>query len=165
MDLIIFKAINGLAGNFYILDLLAVFLAKYFPYVLLLVFLIILWRKKGKILWIGLVSAFASRYILTEVIRYFYSRPRPFEVLSITQLVEHSPGGSFPSGHMAFFFALSAGVYFWNKKAGVWFFIASSLIGLARIFAGLHWPSDILGGAALGFLIFRIAKIVYEFSE
>ena len=39
-----------------------------------------------------------------------------------------------------------------NKKAGIFFFLASFLIGLARVFSGIHWPSDILVGALVGIL-------------
>ncbi len=59
---------------------------------------------------------------------------------------------SFPSGHAAFFFALSTAVYFYNKKWGVFFFIASSLLSIGRIMGGVHYPSDILGGAIIGVL-------------
>lgn len=77
-------------------------------------------------------------------------------VKMITPLIEHVPDSSFPSGHAAFFFALSAGVYSFNKKAGIWFFVASSLIGLARVFAEIHYVSDILGGFIVAILSFGL---------
>jgi len=41
-------------------------------------------------------------------------------------------------------------VYLYNKKWGIGFFIATILITLGRVMAGVHYPSDILGGALVG---------------
>jgi undecaprenyl-diphosphatase len=68
----------------------------------------------------------------------------------VNQVIEHSASGSFPSGHIAFLFALAIAVYFFNKKWGLVFFILSLLVGLARIFVGIHYPLDILGGIVIG---------------
>jgi len=106
--------------------------------------------KTIKIVVLSLGAALFSRLIIVEIIRWFYFRPRPFIALQVHQLLEHSASSSFPSGHAAFFFALSAVIYFYNKKAGLLFFAASFLIGLARIFVGIHYPLDILAGALIG---------------
>ena len=58
------------------------------------------------------------------------------------------------------FFALSAGVYSFNKKAGIWFFVVSALIGLARVFAGVHYFSDIVGGLAVGLFSFWVISFL-----
>ena len=53
-------------------------------------------------------------------------------------------------------------IYFYNKKWGIVFFVAAILMALARIVAGVHYPLDILGGAAVGILsayaVFYFAK-------
>ena len=68
---------------------------------------------------------------------------------------------AFPSGHAAFFFALSTVVYFYNKKAGIGFFVASFLISISRVFGGVHWPTDILAGVLVGiFSAWFILKIL-----
>ena len=49
-----------------------------------------------------------------------------------------------------FFFAFSTAIYMYNKTWGAWFFVASTIVCLARVASGVHYPSDILGGAVLG---------------
>jgi undecaprenyl-diphosphatase len=76
---------------------------------------------------------------------------RPFSFYGFAPLIPES-GWSFPSGHMLWFFALSMTVWYTNRRWGTVFFILSALMGIARIYAGVHWPLDVLGGAVIGVL-------------
>lgn len=113
--------------------------------------------------YLAIFSAILSRFIVAEIIYFLAPKARPFVALeSVNQLVEHSATPAFPSGHASFYFALSAMIYFYNKKLGALFLASSSLIAIARVFVGLHWPSDILAGAIIGiffsFIVFRVFK-------
>lgn len=152
-DFYIFQKINQFAGNWHWLDLTSIFFAKYVGYILIfLLFLFLLknWKKYWRMVFWAFFSAVLSKFIICELIRFIWKRPRPFVENSVHLLLSHSPTPSFPSDHAAFYFALSTIVYFYNKKAGTLFLVASFFIGLARIFCGLHWPLDILGGAVIG---------------
>ncbi len=108
-------------------------------------------RKNWEMIVVVFAGALVARFGIVEVIRYFYDRPRPFEALpDINQIIFHAPGGSFPSGHAAFFFAIAAGVSRYYPKTSVLFYAAALSLSLNRVAAGLHWPSDILGGAVIG---------------
>ncbi|MEK7193801.1 MAG: phosphatase PAP2 family protein [Patescibacteria group bacterium] len=110
------------------------------------------WRQRIYFASLAALSVILSRGVITEAIRFLYPKLRPFAVLSIEPLINHSSSGSFPSGHSAAFFALAFVLLFFNKKWG-WRFLGMALImGLARIFVGVHWPSDILGGAVIGLI-------------
>lgn len=153
IDFIIFQQINNLAGKFVYLDALGVFFAEYLGYILVgLVFLIPFFYKKAgwKIIFHSLLAGILARFGIVELIRFFWLRPRPFIENNVNLLVEGADKASFPSGHAAFFFAISFIVYQYNKKTGLLFFIASSLIAISRVFVGVHWPLDILAGAAVG---------------
>ena len=50
---------------------------------------------------------------------------------------------------MTLWWAVTAAVYFYNKKLAVALAVASLIMGIARIYVGVHWPSDILGGMAI----------------
>jgi undecaprenyl-diphosphatase len=156
MNQYLFDLIFNLPGRNFLLEDAAIFFAKYLPYFLVLGFFILIfqqvgWRSRLFLFIEGALATILSRGLLTEIIRFFSPQPRPFEILNFSPLIPES-GYSFPSGHATFYFALAAIVFLWNKKWGSWYFIFAILNGAARIYAGVHWPGDILGGAAIGIL-------------
>jgi undecaprenyl-diphosphatase len=161
MDLYIFQQINGLVGKSVCWDGVGIFFAGYLGYIVIGLVFLIFW-KKWKIVSLSFLAAIFSRFGIVELIRFFWARPRPFIENNVNLLIEHQNTGSFPSGHAAFFFALSTVIFCYNKKAGILFFIASFLLSISRVFVGIHWPSDILAGAIVGifsgWLICKILK-------
>ena len=156
IDLYLFNLINGFAGKWQWLDYIGMFFAQYcewFLWLALILFLAINVKKNWKMFIEAFFAAGISKFVLAEIIRWLWFRPRPFVALNFVPLIEQRPTeASFPSGHASFYFAMSTIVYFYNKKAGIIFYIISTLIVLARVFCGVHWPSDILAGALLGIL-------------
>lgn len=163
MDYLIFEAINGFVGKSLCFDSLAVFCAKYLGYVLiftLFLFLLKDFKKYWPITLKALAGAVFARFAIVELIRFFWERPRPFVESNVNLLLEHAATSSFPSGHAAFYFAFSGLVYFYNKKIGLFFIIGASILSLSRVYAGIHWPSDILAGAVIGISLAWLIKIV-----
>ncbi len=153
IDLCLFQYINGLAGKSVCLDSLAIFFAEYLQYFLMAVlffFLIKNFKKYLPMVIVGLSASMLARFGIAEMIRFFWHRARPFVENSVNLLLNHDNSYSFPSGHAAFFFALSAVIYHYNKKTGIIFFVVSLLISVSRVFCGVHWPLDILGGIIVG---------------
>lgn len=165
MDIIFFQKLNGLAGVSDFLDDIIIFLASPFAYLVIfvLVFAFLfpdyfssnIKEKTFKIgIVVGLTASLFARFVIKEGIVFFHNVPRPFDILEgVNQLIVHSEAGSFPSGHAIFFFTLSTVLIFYNKKLGLFLFTSSVLIGLARVAAGVHWPSDVLVGASMGVMI------------
>lgn len=168
IDLYIFNLIHQFAGKLWPLDWLGILGAKYLAYFLViaaLYFLLRLKTSRGKLFFLSFasLSALLSRGFFAETIRFFYIRPRPFESLDFEPLIAHQSGGSFPSGHAALFFALAFALFYFNKKWGWWFLALSLFMGLARVFAGVHYPSDILGGIAVAAVsVFLVSKMFYK---
>ncbi len=133
-------------------------MAQYFPYALLVLFIVFVFRHKAlfyerSTLFVQGIGASLIARALVEVIRFFIHRLRPFASdPTIHELITKS-SYSFPSGHASFYFALAMVVYLHNKKWGVWFFIGALLNGVARVGVGVHYPTDIFGGAVLGVLV------------
>ena len=150
----LFDAIYSFSHRSALLDALGVFLAQYLAYILVLVFLILVLSHPGRrrrlaYLFEGGLAIIVSRGILTELIRFVYPHQRPFQALEFRPLIVDN-ANSFPSGHAAFFFALSYVIFTRNKKWGLFFFAASFVVCIARIYAGVHWPADIAGGILVG---------------
>lgn len=173
-DINLFHFFNNTAGHIRVFDSLVIFLSSYLQYFLVAAFILFLYfasyskREKLYIFWTTTLSIIVARLGITEIIRFFYHRPRPFLTIQAQKLLSNSQWfysdteWSFPSGHSAFFFAMATAIYLYNKRWGVWFFIAAILINISRIVAGVHYPSDILGGAIVGivtgYLIGRLAE-------
>ena len=157
LDLKIFYLFNNLASKNPVFDALIIFFADYLGYFLIIFFLLTLFfgsfrrSQKISIFFAAFSSMIIARFGIVSLIRFFYHRPRPFEAYNINILITNNEF-SFPSGHAALFFAMATAVYFYNKKLGLWFFAAAILMGLSRVISGVHYPSDIIGGAVIGIL-------------
>jgi undecaprenyl-diphosphatase len=167
LDVKLLYFFNNFAGKSQLFNTLTVFLASYLQYFLVVAFLLLLYfsayskRKKIYIFWTTTISSMVARLGITEIIRFFYHRPRPFITYQVHQLLSGNDW-SFPSGHSAFFFAMATAIYLYNKKWGVGFFIAAVIMNISRIIAGVHYPSDILGGMIVGvavaYAVFYLTK-------
>lgn len=173
LDVKLFYFFNDFVGKSQIFDALVVFLAAYLQYFLIAAFIVFLYlaayskREKIYIFWTTIISVVVARGVITEIIRFFYHRSRPFLALQVHKLLSSGwfysdTEWSFPSGHSAFFFAMAAVIYLYNKKWGIWFFMAAILMNISRIVAGVHYPSDIFGGmivgVIVGYVVFYIAE-------
>jgi undecaprenyl-diphosphatase len=65
---------------------------------------------------------------------------------------------SFPSDHASYFFALATLIWINNRPLGVFALFWAAITSSTRIYLGFHYPSDILGGAAIGVLMVILAQ-------
>ncbi len=154
-DLSLFQSLHAYAGLSGWIDGLGIFLARYLPLLVIAVAALFIvrakdWRARWQRFSLPTLATIAAWGVATPLIRLFYDRPRPPEILDITSLIPLPESGSMPSGHAAFFFALALAIFFLNRRWGTVFLAAAVLIALARVFVGVHWPTDVLAGAALG---------------
>jgi membrane-associated phospholipid phosphatase len=94
-------------------------------------------------------SALLARFGIVEPIYRFYKRPRPHDALSLRPIFRQNIP-SFPSGHAAFFFAFGTVILYFAPTYGVLILIGAGVMCVGRVVGGLHYPSDILGGALVG---------------
>jgi len=162
-DQSLFQSIYAFAYRSSIVDGIAIFSARFFPWVLIGAFILRLvfeknWRVRFYDFSLVFLSAILARGIVSEIIRFFYYRPRPPIVLSIQPLIPVPGSPAFPSGHATVFFALAMALFFISRRWGIWFFVSAVIIGVARVFVGVHWPLDIVGGAVIGIVCALILR-------
>lgn len=155
----IFNFIHQLVGHSRLLDLLAIFLAQYSGYILVLIAVFIIFsvkKYKDRLYNLAFVSlvVLISNGLLTKTIRFFFFKTRPFVDLGFQPLIEKSASeASLPSGHASFFFALAFALFYLGEKRwSLIFIIVSALMGLSRVYTGVHWPLDIIVGIVVAFL-------------
>jgi undecaprenyl-diphosphatase len=100
---------------------------------------------------------FCADKLSSSLIKELVSRPRPCHeiggipvVQGIHMLVECGSGKSFPSSHAVNNFAVAALFSTYYRRWRRWFFAWASLVALSRPAVGVHYPSDIVGGAVIG---------------
>ena len=155
MDISIFHALNSLAGHGMTWDQLIVFFGAYAQYPIGLALVILaFWSRQYRMFVAAFGAALVARLGVKTLILVFVHRARPFiDLANVRNLIGADISEnfqSFPSGHAIFFFALAMAVYMYDKRSGWWFFVFATLMGAARVAGGIHWPSDIVGGAILG---------------
>lgn len=115
-------------------------------------------RISGKLLFLEALLSGAAAWLVNQFIGLLYWRKRPFAVFSdnIHSLVNKDVlAKSFPSDHAAVAMSLAIIIFLWSPRVGIWFIALAVLISVARIFAGVHYPSDVIVGLALGAIIGR----------
>lgn len=158
MDLTLFRYLNDFVGHGGFVDGMIVFFASYLQYViaLALVALAFTSSRRFRMMVAAVISGVVARMALKPIIVMFIHRARPYVALQAVHNIIGPQTGeeyqSFPSGHALFFFALAAAIYMYDKRLGWWFFAGAILMGLARVTGGIHWPTDIIGGAGIGIL-------------
>jgi len=160
----IFLFINSFAGHSHMLDKIDIFLANDTPYIFILVELFLyFFMKKKKIALFAFYSVILG-LVINQAIGLFYFHNRPFMDGIATILIHHKPENSFPSDHTTFLFAITFSFMFFklDRFFEIFLFILAFLGGIARVYAGVHYPFDILGGIVTGF---AGALIVYLFKN
>jgi undecaprenyl-diphosphatase len=126
----------------------------YIAYVILLGISFFKGGKKGKIAAVGVIILILfTDQTSAKLIKELFERLRPCNALTDVITPLGCTGSfSFPSNHALNNFAAAAFYYRLFPKLKWILFITASLIALSRVYMGLHYPSDILGGAILGFI-------------
>lgn len=165
-DLNVFHAINHLAGHTPILDDTLAPLAHYGLEIYAVIF-VIAWfalpRREERKRHALVVSAIGGviALLINAIIGGFIFRPRPFTVPGVhaTQLIPHPADTSFPSDHVSGGFGFASAAWGNTARWFSWLFtILSVLMMFARVYVGVHWPTDVLAGLVIGIISGQIAK-------
>ena len=118
--------------------------------------------KKRK-LWFGslfLALAILASAVTVAALKHVIVRPRPYEVFQDLYVITRSGSSSFPSGHAALFAAFGAFMALYFRRAKILWVAVIIVGGLARVYQGVHYPSDVLEGWILATIIgWAVSKI------
>ena len=98
------------------------------------------------------LAAAAVALVVNQIVSHLWDRARPFvsHPDGLTLFTSHSTDASFPSDHAAAAFAIAAAVVALHRRTGIAFLGLATAITAVRVFEGLHYPTDVLAGAAIG---------------
>jgi undecaprenyl-diphosphatase len=91
---------------------------------------------------------------LAQFISHAVNRPRPFvaDPSSVHVFTQHAADPSFPSDHATAAFAIAVAILLRDRRWGAVALAFATVLAVGRVALGVHYPSDVLGGAALGAL-------------
>jgi undecaprenyl-diphosphatase len=93
------------------------------------------------------------------IIGHLWDRARPFVHHAHHLLVAHAADASFPSDHVTALAAVAFALLFRRRPIGWAVLAVTVLVAVARVMVGVHYPTDVLGGAADGLLIAIILSL------
>jgi undecaprenyl-diphosphatase len=171
-DTSLYLAINGWAGRNAVLDSIISFLANdYFMIIAMCSCLVFLWfgtrhpekrNSMQKTILITLIGIGITNGFVALCNAHFF-RIRPFNALpaETVHLLFYKPtDSSFPSNFAAVLFAIAFSVMIRNRRWGSLFLVMALIGGFSRVFVGIHYPLDILGGMAFGAAGFGIGYTI-----
>jgi undecaprenyl-diphosphatase len=163
-DLALFNWLNGFAGHTPWLDALMIVCAKYAPVVFALVLLGCWlrwrpdWQRAAALAGVAALLALG----IGQLVGMAFPRARPYAVTAATVLVPHAPDTSFPSDHAILALAVTVVLATASQRLALWLAGFSLLVLISRVYIGVHYPTDVLGGALLGalggWLTLRLAR-------
>jgi undecaprenyl-diphosphatase len=117
--------------------------------------LLALWARKPVVFTTVVTAATVwTADLLATVLKEVFDRERPYEVVATADpLLRWDVSTSFPSGHAATSAAGALILAFLLGRAGVWLGLLAVAIGFSRVYVGVHYPLDVLAGAALGLAV------------
>lgn len=158
MDYDVFKSINDFTSRHDGIEDVLSFIAQDAHYIfvaLLAVLFLLPARWTSPSLRRGVVAAAVAAglaLLVAHGITLLWDRPRPFVAhpQSTHLLISHATDASFPSDHATGAFAIAVSLLLRSRTVG-WIALAFAfLVAFARVAVGVHYPSDVLGGALIG---------------
>jgi undecaprenyl-diphosphatase len=158
VDLTLYKALNGLAYGHDGFEDAVRMLTDWLPVALVALAAVLFLARGSFATRAGRRAAVAAApsvllaLAAAHAIADLWDRARPYEAHpGVAHLfISPSPDPSFPSDHATAAFAIAVAIFLRSRRPGVLALAMATVLALSRVVLGTHYPSDVLGGAALG---------------
>lgn len=159
--------LNNWAGGLRPLDLLMIALSNFGVPLMVLAVAAQWWRKTDRLHYrhvqVSSGLAFLLGLGLNQLLLLFVHRQRPYDGGITHLIIPPSADFSFPSDHATAAFAIAAAFILFRERAlGMIFLAAALLISVSRIYVGIHFASDVAGGAATGLIAALAVRYLYR---
>lgn len=111
------------------------------------------------------VTSLIATYIMVIIVGHLYYDPRPFTQTHIAPLIPHDPDNGFPSDHTVLLSAIACTFYPFSKKTAYILFIFAAVVGLSRVYVGIHHPIDVLGSMGIAIITSVIIYKLYQVQK
>jgi undecaprenyl-diphosphatase len=116
-----------------------------------------LWKggaKGRKFVVLMILTILISDQLSSSLIKPLVDRTRPcFSLEGVKLLITIGPGKSFPSSHAVNNFAAATVISYFYKEYKAVLFTIAGLVAFSRVYVGVHYPLDVLAGAAIGMIV------------
>ena len=120
-------------------------------------------RHQRGVMLAGIGVGVASAAVKISNLLYF--RPRPFDALEVELLFYAPTDSSFPANPVAVAVAMATGVWVVNRRLGTAMYVVATLYGLSRIYSGVFYPLDVVGGAAIAIAAVYLTSVALRLIE
>jgi len=133
------------------LDGFIAFAAEYFVFFAGVIVLATWLHPKGLRAVIAMTIGAVVGLLVGSALSHLWDEARPFVAGHYAPLVPHSADASFPSDHLIVLGAIAAGARHVSRLLGIAGILLAVIVATARVYAGLHYWVDVVGGFALGY--------------
>ena len=126
------------------------------PILFLILYLVFFEGKRGKIaLCLLIISLSINDYICAQILKPTFERVRPshMSIKGLNLLVSKGGKWSMPSNHASNMFSLAVILSYFFEKSKLTLFFLAIIIGISRVYVGVHYPGDVMIGALVGYSI------------